>query len=126
MDSNNEIPSSSFIDCNQAPHSGCCSLLPTNAIGPQHVLPLYPSSTLHYYYPSPHHAPNYAHISSPLQTFRPLLPVLNTYGQMPLPSVSQLHIPSLRHMPSIPSLQNIFTQHVLTSPLLDQRNNDNS
>ena len=92
---------------------------PANSFGPQHVLPYesYPSSTLHYYYPRPHHPPNYAHISSPLQTFQP---------HLPLPSASQSHIPSLRRTTSVPVPDNIHTAPFPPHSPFDQRKNVHS
>jgi hypothetical protein len=97
-------------------------LSPTNALGPHNVVPSYPSSTLHCYYPLPHHAANYAHIS-PSQTYHSHS---HTEGRLPLPSASQSHIPSLRHTPSIPSSENIRIKHVPVSSSPGQQDNTNS
>ena len=77
----------------------------------------YSSSALHYYYPAPHHPPNYTHILSPSQKFQP---------QFPLPSASQSHIPSLRCTPSVPVNDNLRIAHASTHSFPDQRNNLNS
>ena len=62
-------------------------------------------------------------MSPTLQTFPSLPPVAGDFGQMPLPSASQSHLHSLRHTPSASNspIENICTQPVLTSPLLNQR-----
>ena len=103
----------------QGIHPGRRSLPPANSLGLQHVVPYdsYSSSTLHYYYPAPHHPPNYAHISSLSQNFQP---------HLPLPSASQSHIPSLRRTPSFPVTDNIHTAHAPTSPFPHQQNTINS
>ena len=85
--------------------------MPTaNSLGSNHVLPSYPSSTLQYYYPSPRHAANYAHISP---VFHPPAPV--DIGHLPLPSASQSHVPSLRRSPSLSSPENARLEHGSTS-----------
>ena len=108
----------------QGPPLGRRSLPPANVFGPQHVLPTYPSSTLHCYYPSSHPATNYAHISAPMPSSHSHPPLSGDFPQFPLPSASQLHIPSLRHTPSVFPLQNTRTQNFPPSPAFDQRNND--
>ena len=114
-------PSISTIPAHAA-HSGHHSLPPANALGPQQDLPSYPSSTLQCYYPSAHQVTNYAHISTFSQpfSFHPIDTCMHNFGQMPLPSASQSHIPSFRHTPSIPYPDNIDNQHVSNSPFLDQ------
>ena len=107
----------------QGPPLGRRSLPPANVFGPQHVLPTYPSSTLHCYYPSSHPAANYAHISAPM-TSSHSHPLSGDLHQFPLPSASQSHIPSLRRTPSVSPLQNTRTQNFSPSPAFDQRNND--
>jgi hypothetical protein len=116
-------------------HSGRHSLPPTNALGPHHVLPPYPSSSLCYYYPSvsPSHFPqNAAHISafSQLELFITQPYDTNNFGHPTVSSVSQFHIPSLRHIPSshhsvAHHINDIDSQKIPNSPLSHQRNNIN-
>ena len=103
----------------QGSHPGRHSLPPANSLGLQHVMPSdsYSLSALHYYYPAPHHPPNYTHILSSSQEFQP---------QFPLPSASQSHIPSLRRTPSVPVNDNLRIAHAPTHSFPDQRNNLNS
>jgi hypothetical protein len=122
----NEIPPSiSTIRPQPPPLSGRRSL-PANVLGPHESLPSYPSSTIHYYYPSPQNIANYAHTS----TFPPSFPShshdLGHFGQMPLPSASQSHIPSLRRTPSVTHSEHIDNQRVPNSPFLDQRLHNHS
>ena len=119
MDSDNDFPPTTSTFRPQGPHSGHRSLPPANVIGPQHVLPSYPSSTLQYYYPSPYHAANYTHISSSIPPSHPYPITSNDFVHAPLPSASQSHIPSLRHTPSVPPFKNIHTQPAASSPVLD-------
>ena len=127
MDSNNNGPPSvsTVRPLGNPPDSGSAGSLPAaNAIGPQHALPTYPSSTLQYYYPSPYQATNYMHITSFPDHSSSHAPVANNFSaQMPLPSASQSHIPSLRQTPSFPSPEIICAQHTSTSPFPNQRNN---
>ena len=70
--------------------TGCRSLPPAFANSPPHVLPSYPSSTLHNYYPPSQNVSNYAHISS----FPPVHPhpyVMGNPSNIPLLSASQSH-----------------------------------
>lgn len=99
MDSkDNPMPPSSGFPLHYVPsyHSGRRSLPPLGAIDPRHPLPSYPSSTLQYYYPSPHHAALYSqlplapHFSHPFHTS----PVYGGASGV-LPSVSQSHVPSI-------------------------------
>ena len=103
----------------QGTHPGRRSLPPANSLGSQHVIPSdsYPSSTLRYYYPAPHHPPNYTHISSPSQNFQ---------SHFPLPSASQSHVPSLRRTPSAPVPDNLHTAPFPPHFPFDQRNNVHS
>ena len=100
------------------------SLPPANIYGPQHVLPTYPSSTLHCYYPSSHPAANYAHISAPMSSSHSHPPFSGDSSQFPLSSASQSHIPSLRCTPSVSPFRSTHTQHFPPSPTFDWRNND--
>ena len=128
MDRYNELPPSTSTTRAQRLHSGRQSLPPANVLGPQHALPSYPSSTLQYYYPSPNYVANYAHISPSIQTFHHHPPAMTNTSTAPfaqMPSVSQSHLPSLRHTPSVPSLDNV-PSHVPEPLLPDQRNNVNS
>ena len=95
----------------QGPYLGRRSLPPVNSFGSQHVLPTYPSSTLRYYYPAYHHPSNSAHILPSHQVFQ---------YQYPLPSASQSHIPSLRHTPSAPNINNAHIDLASHSPIPDQ------
>src|SRR6202522_627807 len=122
MDSNNDVPPSTSFDRDRAPHLDRRSLPPADAHGTQHVLPTYPSSTMHYYYPSSHHVGNYVHISAFPQPFSSNPPVGGDFG--PLPSVSQSHPPSIRRTPSVPVSGNIDVLYASTSPYYDQRHND--
>ena len=126
MDSNTDFPPSVSTVRPQPPSSGRCSLPPTSVPGPQHVLPSYPSSTLQFYYPTSSHVANYAHISSSSQNPHPNYPVTNDFGHLPLPSVSQSHIPSLRHTPSDPTSSNANIHHSLKSPSNDPQINAQS
>ena len=89
-------------------HSGRRSLPPLSAVDPHHALPSYPSSTLHYYYPSSHqvalysHLPPAPHISHPFFSNPP-----HGGASGILPSVSQSHVPSIRRTPSSPSGKNL-------------------
>jgi hypothetical protein len=122
MDHSNDIsPSISTIRA-QTAHSGRRSLPPANVVAPQHDLPSYPSSTLHHYYPSPLHAANSAHISTFPQPLPSHPPVGGDFGL--LPSVSELHVPSLRRTPSVPTSVNTNIHPALNSPFPDQRFND--
>jgi hypothetical protein len=122
MDPNNNVHhhSVSTVHPRGNPHDG--GLLPaSNALGPQHALPTYPSSTLQYYYPSSYHATNYTMHIVPIPTpFPSHTSVPNNFTQMPLPSASQSHIPSLRHTPSFSSPEIINVPRTFASPLLDQ------
>ena len=92
----------------QPSQSGRRSLPPVlgNALGPPHALSTYPSSAMHQYYRSiASPILNYAHISTHAPNF-------------PLPSVSQSHLPSIRHTPSTASfsqaqsvIQNVMPTH---------------
>ena len=125
MDSDNDpVPPSLSTVRPQGPHPGRRSLLPANVFGPQHVLPSYPSSTLQYYYPFPHHAANYVHISAPMPTSHSHPPLSGDFVPLPLPSASQSHIPSLRRTPSVSPIQNIHTQPFAPSPVFDQQNSN--
>jgi hypothetical protein len=126
MDSDNEIPPSISTIRPQTSHSGRRSLPPANALGPHHVLPSYPSSTLQYYCPSPQNAANYAHISSHSQSSHSQAhpPVAGTFEHIPLPSASQSHIPSLRRTPSFEN--NIDVPYVSCPSFPNQRNSINS
>ena len=66
MDSNNDRLPPLPLPMHSVPsyHSGRWSLLPFAVSAPHHALPTYPSSTLHFYYPSSHHVANYASIPS--------------------------------------------------------------
>jgi hypothetical protein len=123
MDSDNDIPPSISTIRAQGlgSHSGRHSLPPPNALGPHHTLPSYPSSTLNSYYPPFHHVTNHTHISAHSQPFSSHLPDVADFRQMPLPSASQSHIPSLRHTPSVPLFENIDNHSVLNPPFFDQR-----
>lgn len=123
-----DTPPPTLTARNQAPisASGRRSLPPATAFDSQHALPSYPSSTLQHYYPSPHHVANYAHIFPPYQPFQPHSSVINDPSQMPLPSASQSHIPSLRHSPSSHSLNNIHIQNASAPPLVDRHSNSHS
>ena len=123
MDSDNDLPPPISTSRPQGHHSGRRSLPPANVLGSQHVFPSYPSSTLHYYYPSSNNTAHYAHISTPLSTSYPHPPLSGDFVQLPLPSASQSHIPSLRCTPSAASFENICTQHLPVSPAFDLRNN---
>lgn len=124
MDSHNELPSSVSTTLPQGSRSGRRSLPPTgaNVLGPQHVLPSYPSSTLQFYYPPSFDAANYAHIPPSFPTLHSHPPVSGDFAHV-LPSASQSYIPSLRQTPSIPSAENINTSHAPVPPFSDQRNN---
>src|SRR6202522_2032670 len=110
MGSSNNVPPSTSFDHDQPPHLDRRSLPPANAPGTQHVLSSYPSSTMHYYYPSSHHVANYTHISTFPQPFSSNPPVKEEFG--PLPSVSQLHLPSIRRTPSGPCPGNVDILHI--------------
>ena len=75
MDSDNDLPPLISTSRPQGHHSGRRSLPPANVLGSQHVFPSYPSSTLHYYYPSSNNTAHYAHISTPLSTSYPHPPL---------------------------------------------------
>ena len=94
------------------------SLPPAVGRGPHHVFHTYPSSTLHHYYPPSQNVPNYAHISPSFQPVPSYHPVMGNPSNMPLPSASQSHIPSLRRTPSV-SPEILHTQHVTTHPIYD-------
>ena len=102
-------------------------LLPAaNALGPQHALPTYPSSTLQYYYSSPYHPTNHMHITPFPNHSSSHAPIPNNFTsstQIPLPSASQSHIPSLRQTPSFPSPEIIRAQPTPMSPFPNQQNN---
>ena len=121
MLSDNDFPPSSSAVRPQAPRSGRHSLPPANVLGPRDFLPSYPSSTLQPYYPSSQHVANYMHIPSYFQPLDNHVSFVADSGQMPLPSISQSHLPSLRHTPSVPPLDNIHTVHDPNSPLFDNR-----
>ena len=127
MESVNDLPPSVFTTRAHAHNSGHRSVPPANALGHQHVFPSYPSSTLHHYYPSSYDTANYAHISTS-QPFTHNIPqsVVPDFHHMPLPSASQSHIPSLRHSPPFPSLENIRSHHAPDPNFSDHRNNANS
>src|SRR6202522_3275888 len=122
MGSSNNVPPSTSFDHDRPPHLDCRSLPPADAPGTQHVLSSYPSSTMHYYYPSSHHVANYAHISTFPQPFSSNPPVGGEFG--PLPSVSQSHLPSIRRTPLVPVHNNIDVLHASQSPYYDQRHNN--
>ena len=111
----------------QTSHSGCRSNShpSASAVGPQHVLPSYPSSTLQNYYPHDVNFSNYAHISTSQQPFS-YAPVMTDLVHPPLPSASQSHLPSLRHTPSVPSAEHIHTQRSSASPLINHQNSISS
>ena len=111
MDSKDDrLPSSPGFPMHYVPsyHSNRRSLPPLSAVDPHHALPSYPSSTLHYYYPSSHqvalysHLPPAPHISHPFFSNPP-----HGGASGILPSVSQSHVPSIRRTPSSPSGQNL-------------------
>ena len=120
MESKSAAPSSPPTVRAQALHSGCRSMPPANVIGSHHVLPLYPSSTLQYYYPLPHDQANYAHISLSSQPFPPHPSDMVNTAHIPLPSASQSHVPSLRCTPSVPIDVNRDNQCTLHSAFSDQ------
>ena len=126
MDSDHDIPPP-ISTIRTQDHPGRRSLPPANAPGPHHVYPSYPSSTLQYYYPSPLHAANYAHTSTSQQNLQlhSHSPIIQNTQNI-LPSVSQSHVPTLRHSPSASSVENIHISHVPASPFSDQRNDVNS
>ena len=61
------------------------------------------------------------YISSSSHSFPPHPSDTVESAQMPLPSASQLHVPSIIHTPSVPLDINIDNQHTLPSPFSDQR-----
>lgn len=95
-----------FSDGQAYYYAGRRSLPPTSVPGIHHIVPTYPSSTLHTYYPSSpsHVAPDNAHISS-------LPPPFGV-----LPSVSNERIPSLRQTPSV---HHSLSQHLHISPRIN-------
>jgi hypothetical protein len=117
MNPENTPPPSTFRI--QTAHPGRRSLPPSNAPGPQHVMPTYPSSTLQYYYPPYQHSANYTHISPLHQPYDQLHDTV-TPNPMLLPSVSQSHLPSLRHTPTDPIAKDTDNQHIQNSPFTDQ------
>jgi hypothetical protein len=60
-------------------------------VSPAMYYPLYPSLTLHTYYPNPLLSHNFMHISSSPRHCSPAL-----YGSIPIPSASQSHVPTIR------------------------------
>ena len=120
MNPDHEIPPPTSTARTQG-HPGRHSLPPTNAFGPHQAYASYPSSTLQYYYPSPLHAANYAHISTSHQNFQPYssVPIDN---QILLPSASQSHIPSLRRTPSTSPLDNVNIPQAPNPSFFVQRN----
>ena len=116
MDSDIEVPPSILRTHPQLPPLGRHSLPPTNACGSHENLPSYPSS---YVVVQSTHIDTY---SSAVPPDSQAYVLDNPYSyQMPLPSASQSHIPSLRHTPSVPHDVNIDNQHLLPSPFLDQQ-----
>ena len=115
MDSKDDrLPSSSGFHQQYVPsyHSGRRSLLPLTANDPRHALPSYPSSTLQYYYPNPHHeSPQVAFYSQfppvPHSSHPSLSHPAHGGASGVLPSVSQNFIPSLHGTPSFPSHLNL-------------------
>jgi hypothetical protein len=108
MDSKDDrLPSSSGFPQQYVPsyHSGRRSLPPLTATDPHHALPSYPSSTLQYYYPNPHHEPPqvafYSQFSPvPHSSYPSLSHPAHGGASGVLPSVSQNLVPSLRASPS--------------------------
>lgn len=94
--------------CYQVSRPGCHSLPPASIPGPSHVLPLYPSSALHHYYPS---------TASPVLNSTHILTSPNTSPlhsrHVPLPSASQTHIPLLWQTPSTPFPQLQMNNQIL-------------
>src|ERR1700678_2008231 len=115
------LPSSSWPHA-QVPHSGRRSMPPA-ASGPCHAVPSYPSSTLQYYLPSPHHVANYAHIPASVHASHSQHPDSGGFAHTPLPSASQSHIPSLRCSPSFYSSENVRAPEAPVSPLCDHSDN---
>lgn len=100
----------------QLSRSGHHSLQPANIIGPSHVLPSYPSSALHHYYPSTTSPiPNPAHILTPSHTFPLHSHMDQLLSHQLLPSASQFHVPSLRQTPSSPSQIQPNDQNIMNS-----------
>ena len=117
-----DLPPSTSTICPQLLSSGCRSLPPANITGPHECLPSYPSSMMHYY-PSSQNVANTVHIA----TYSPNLPhALDDSSQMPLPSASQSHIPSLICTPSVPLDVDVDNQCLSSSPYFDQRPRNHS
>src|SRR5271168_4701680 len=120
-DSDTALPSP-YVPRDQAAHSGRRSLPPA-FVGPHHAFPSYPSSTLQYYFPPPHHVASYAHILSSPHADSLRHPDVGNFPHIPLPSASQSHLPSLRCSPSFHSTDNVHIQNVPGSPFFDHPNN---
>src|ERR1700679_4112847 len=129
MDQGNDIPFPIPASHAHATHSGRRSLPPANVLGPGHVLPTYPSSTLQHYYPSdsqPHFAQNRAHISTFSQPFTNQPYDTNNFRHPIIPLVSQFRVPSLRQTstPSVHYSNNANIHHNSSpSPFLHQIKN---
>ena len=122
MDSNDDRLPSLPLPMHSVPsyHSGRRSLPP---LAVSAALPTYPSSTLHFYYPSSHQVANYASI--PPVTLQPFTSqAWSPDGGVPgiFPSISQSRVPSLRRTPSSHSdLAKVDPFPAVPSPLLAHR-----